>query len=410
MATSVDLMNDVYANFLAAYAGQTAKGNVIVAFEPLGLMPGLDPAAPAALAAATEFLSTNADALPDLTSGSYNATGRTVSGTYNVLLNGAEPNDSIDVDAFNTLKANALEMSDNAAIGSLQGPFKFFPAYAAPANWYDPAVAGNWSSYSFKAAPAASTPASPPPPPPQTLPIQRFNPQPWRLMVAAPVLNQAEATPAPPAQAAQAARFSNMRFVAQDQSLVAFHPAAVEPLVVDNSSPAPVLQPSLEITFDYCIVQLHRPWLSGDFLASPGWYLTGAHAGDYATGPTPPAASPTGDSGSSPAAPAPAPFSWLPVACIAIKNLVISTAGSAMDPSVAASATAFGPFALRTTAGSTNSLTNPGIQIVAWICAAQPQLPPATDPALIPPTAEQTAIGVVSTAVGILGGLLKHDN
>ena len=41
MATSVDLMNDVYANFLAAYAQQTAAGNVVVSFEPLGLMPGL---------------------------------------------------------------------------------------------------------------------------------------------------------------------------------------------------------------------------------------------------------------------------------------------------------------------------------------------------------------------------------
>ena len=81
-----------------------------------------------------------------------------------------------------------------------------------------------------------------------------------------------------------------------------------------------------------------------------------------------------------------------------------------MDPSVTASATAFGPFALRTSAGSSNSLTNAGIQIVAWICAAQPQLPPATDPALIPPTAEETAVGVVSAAVGILGGLLSHNN
>jgi hypothetical protein len=400
-------MNDVYANFLAAYAGQTAKGNVIVAFEPLGLMPGLDPAAPAALAAATEFLSTNADALPDLTSGSYIATGRTVSGTYDILLNGAQPNDSIDVDAFNTLKTNALESSDNGAIGSLEGPFKFFPAYAAPANWYDPAAISNWTSYAFKTAPATA-PAAPSPPPPARPPIQRFNPQPWRLMVAAPAVTQAAPAPAP---VTANARFSNTRFVAQKQMMVAFHPVAVQPIVVDNSSPAPVLQPSLAITFDYCIVQLHRPWLSGDFLAAAGWYLNGSHAGDYANGPTPPV-SPSGTPtvGGESNAPASAPFSFLPVACIAIKNLVISTTGSEMDPSVTASAAAFGPFALRTTSGSTNSLTNAGIQIVAWICAAQPELPPATDPALIPPTPEETAVGVVSTAVGILGSLLKHNS
>lgn len=410
MATSVDLMNDVYANFLAAYAGQTAAGNVIVSFEPLGLMPGLDPAAPAALAAATEFLSTNADALPDLTSGSYIATGRTVSGTYDVLLNGAQPNASIDVDAFNTLKANALESSDTAAIGSLEGPFKFFPAYAAPANWYDPSVNSNWTSYAFKTAPATA-PASPPaPPPPQSPPIARFTPQPWRLMVAAPGASQAAAAP-PPTPVAVNPRFATMRFVAQNQMMVPFHPVAVQPIVVDNSSPVPVLQPSLAITFDYCIIQLRRPWLSGDFLAAAGWYLNGAHAGDYAIGLIEPgAAAPAANTAPNAPPPAPAPFSWLPVACIAIRNLVISTTGGEMDPSVTASATAFGPFALRTSAGSSNSLTNAGIQIVAWICAAQPQLPPATDPALIPPTAEETAVGVVSAAVGILGGLLSHNN
>lgn len=112
------------------------------------------------------------------------------------------------------------------------------------------------------------------------------------------------------------------------------------------------------------------------------------------------------------------------MACIAVRNLVINAGGGAIDPTVASSATALGPFRVAPSASGVDSLRNPGIQIIAWICNAQPQLPPATDPALIPPapatpspapqppppdTSTQAAeVAAIGLAANVLGGLLNR--
>jgi hypothetical protein len=197
---------------------------------------------------------------------------------------------------------------------------------------------------------------------------------------------------------------------------------APSPLVANNDGAAPILHPFFNIAFEYCVVQLRRPWKSGDFLASGGWFVPGARIGDYASGPVgvePPTAAPTPGSSAPPAETG--PFAWVPVACIAVRNLVINAGGGSIDPTVASSATALGPFRVASSASGVDSLRNPGIQIIAWICNAQPLLPPATDPALIPPAvspappptpqdtvtqaAEVAAIGV---AANLLGGLLNR--
>jgi len=184
---------------------------------------------------------------------------------------------------------------------------------------------------------------------------------------------------------------------------------ATTTLVVGNDGPAPPsLEPYFNLTFDYCVVQLRRPWMSGDFLTSGGWYIQGARAGDHSAGPpSGPPATPGGpaaaDQGAGSSQPAPAQTGesiWIPVACIAVRNLVIQARGAALDASVASTATAFGPFHCAPSAAGSDSLRNPGIQIIAWICAAQPQLPPATDPALGPPAVVPSSAAQTAGAAG----------
>jgi len=128
-----------------------------------------------------------------------------------------------------------------------------------------------------------------------------------------------------------------------------------------------VATPKFTMSFDYCLVRLRRLWFSGDLLATLGWYVPGARAGDYASGPP----ANTG------------PFAAIPTAFIAVKNLVIAASWSDSDVAARANAASFGPFSLLGShTDDKNSVRNPGIQIIAWICGVQPQLPPDTDPSL----------------------------
>jgi hypothetical protein len=400
MATALDLMSDVYANFLNAYGGQT--GSVTLAFEPLGLMPGIDPASPGAADAALELVSTNADALPDLSGGAYVATGRTLSGTYAIILNGAQAAPGVDTDGFNRLKAQALEALNNGQLGSLQGPFRYYPSYASPANWYDPAATANWSSYSYSTPPSATSSSTSPPPP--VFHPAVFRMQPWQLRavtIQSPAVAPVAQTAAPAVHAVPSAVQPHPigSMFATHLQTAQFAPVAAPPTPVPAAPPP--ADPQLSISFDYCVIRLNRPWFNGDFLASGGWFLAGAHAGDYAPGAVAPAAS-SATASSSETPPIQPPMAWVPVAAIAVKNVAIRSNAVAGQTGVST----FGPFSLHAASPGGDSLANPGIQIIAWICAAQPRLPPIGDPALTPPTEAQTVAGIAGVAVDLLGGLL----
>ena len=158
----------------------------------------------------------------------------------------------------------------------------------------------------------------------------------------------------------------------QPVHLVAVTGIASVAKIATQTQPQPVETSKFTMSFDYCLVQLWRPWLSGDLLATTSWYVPGAHRGDYASG----VPANTG------------PFAVLPTAFIAIKNLVIDGAWSENDAAARANAAAFGPFSLLgRSIDDKNAIHCPGIQIIAWICSVQPQLPPDTDPALATPVA-----------------------
>jgi hypothetical protein len=340
MPSTTDLMQNVYANFLGAYSGGAASKDAVLAFEPLGLMPGLDPGAPGAASTALEYLSSAANVLPDLSGGVFSATERTVSGAYIAILNPAQPIDPSTAGGFNASKAAAMEAYQNGAEGSLLGPYTYYPAFAAPANWYDSTVQDNWTSYAYSAgAPPPSPPIVANPrfrmmntsaqwrittdtpaaqQPPVTERVQSFMAmpaaQPQTLFAPPPVAHTAPPPAAkialhglPPTQppVAHAAPPAAKMVLHLPPSSVFVRPPppqivlrspppapapapsaapAPAPLVANNDGAAPTLHPFFNIAFEYCLVQLRRPWKSGDFLASGGWFVPGAHVGDYASG------------------------------------------------------------------------------------------------------------------------------
>jgi hypothetical protein len=91
------------------------------------------------------------------------------------------------------------------------------------------------------------------------------------------------------------------------------------------------------------------------------------------------------------------PFAVVPTAFIAVKNLVIEAAWSDSDVAARANAAAFGPFSLLgLSTDDKNAMHCPGLQIIAWICSLQPQLPPDMDPSLT--TAAVTPPGVAAAS------------
>jgi hypothetical protein len=406
MDSGEDLLQNVYAYFLKAYR-QGAPGaaqNEIVAFENIGFSPGCSALTGNNIAAAAlEEVSHFSDELPEVAGGIYTHTLRTISGTYGNMIDAAESSSAAALVTFADFKSQAQKAYQGGAIGSFDGPTSYLPVYPTPIDWYDLNNAGNWQSYSYDASVKAPAPAAPAPPAPNVRIQWRIVPQSMRSVI----LNRSDAAgasasenrsahpmfmrPAIPSnqavstKAGQPARIAANREIATNVVSSAAASAQISPVrtigafrltglaSVANLAPQtqsqPVETPKFAMSFDYCLVRLRRPWFSGDLLATLGWYIPGAHAGDYASG----APANTG------------PFAFIPTAFIAVKNLVIDAAWSDSDVAARANAASFGPFSLLgSPTDDKNSVRNPGIQIIAWICSVQPQLPPDTDPSLVP--------------------------
>ncbi len=330
MSDTADLMQDVYAHFRNACGqGSSAGGDSLLVFESAGFEPGLTTNQPNSGSLAVEMISAQADILPDLASGTYQRTLQTISTLYAEVLNAAEPTDDAAVASFNALKASAREAFDNASLGSTLAASRFQPAFATPANWYDPAQADNWTSY-------------------------------------------------------------------------AWNGNSVQNGIGSSASPV-----SAPLQFEYCVVQLRRSWFSGTLLSTPGWCVPGKHKGDFSSGPL---ATPAPGSVAPPGSSTPlqtGPLAYVPIAFIAVKNLSISAAAFGLGNSTVQGATAVGPFSVSASSSGSQALTHPGIQIIGWMCAVQPQLPPATDPVLIVTKAEiaGNVLNDVGTMAGALSGL-----
>ncbi len=136
----------------------------------------------------------------------------------------------------------------------------------------------------------------------------------------------------------------------------------------DASTAQPVEAPEIELSFQYCVVRLSRPWFPELLLFTKGWYIAGYGADAFATGDL---------------ADSTALFPCMPTGFVAIKDLVIKGTWSQADTTAAAKSASLGPFSLVGATSSTpGSYTAPGMQIFAWICEPLPPLPPDGDPTL----------------------------
>jgi hypothetical protein len=135
-----------------------------------------------------------------------------------------------------------------------------------------------------------------------------------------------------------------------------------------QSTPQTVTSKNFKLSFDYCLVEAKREWMSGGFLTARNWYVPHTKAGEIASG--------TGAGGGS--------FEVLPVAAIIVQNLVIEADWSHDDTVTLQSSVNFGPFSLvgRTIDQANNTLSCPGMQIVAWVFEPMPRLPPNSDPTM----------------------------
>ena len=125
---------------------------------------------------------------------------------------------------------------------------------------------------------------------------------------------------------------------------------------------APVTTNRISITFEYCAVQIRRPWYLDAFVAQPSWFI------------------PNTPKGTITAAGAANNLSWLPIGFVAIRKLDIAADWTADDIDIAAKATDFGPFKI--TPDLVNGrLTHSGLQVFGWMLQQLPALPPNEPPA-----------------------------
>jgi len=338
-----------------------------------------------------------------------------VDGAYALMLEAAQPLAAADAEAFGHIKRSAQKTFDNAvsnySIPGLSG--EFHPAVPGPPNWASPSGASAWTSRSFEqsetkivsAPQPSSTPSPPRPLPPRPLP--RWG---WRVAPAelAPALRNPQAAAAivpprpvavPPAMAVAAHPVVFRPLVAnaiaaraalgtgagapppRQPAMFIANTLVAKPVIFrsdvmalhiqelrERSTPQAVTSKNFKLSFDYCLVEANRDWLSGSFLIARNWYVPHTKAGEISTG--------SGTGGGL--------FEVVPVAAIVAQNLVIDADWSHDDTVTLQSIVNFGPFSLvgRTIDQVKNTLSCKGMQIVAWVFEPMPKLPPNSDPAM----------------------------
>jgi nucleoid-associated protein YgaU len=315
---------------------------------------------------------------------------------------------------FEAAKAEAVREWSRLTLQSSSGlMLSFKPSVAQPENWYDPAATQAWTNETFHIESTTSTPS-----PPlfrlrlrDDVLVEKLGLEPKVVLdrthlavaIAAPAavplagpatpaaaLANGAALTASPMLTRRAAPDVTMAPIRNDDGNVDGPVRRPEPdadlhrtiltqmntmrfderVVVNRrlrefAPEAPVTASSVSISFDYCLVNIQRPWWMDVFLNSGNWSVPGVPAGEVTSGDHP---------GS---------VAWLPVGFVAVRNLTISGSWSAEDSANLGQATDFGPFQVEAPGGQT--LTHPGLQVVAWLLQQLPALPPA-DGAFSTPT------------------------
>ncbi len=140
-------------------------------------------------------------------------------------------------------------------------------------------------------------------------------------------------------------------------------------LIINNDAQniEPVKSNEFSMSFDYCIVQLNRPWYNTElFHFSNIWYALALNEGYFSNG--------LKDESNK------GVFKSIPNAMILIKNLKIRAAWTNEEKLNAANNVGLGIFNLKDSMFVNNELVIAGMQIIGWICEVIPKLPVANDP------------------------------
>lgn len=327
--------------------------------------------------------------------------------------------DSI-VAAFGAIKAQAQKIWTSLTLESISGlMLQFKPSTATPANWYDSTKDDVWTHHTFQVSEPVAVPASGPPPQLWKLKLSdeflgkviqanealapdrpAAAPQPTvspalrevRVMpdmmttrsfstLASQPTRRVSATPAMGA-APLAARNVNVvawnsigadalspapnlalrkSYIKQYHALDVSNRLLISQFVQTNQPTQPVKTNSISISFNYCLVEIRRPWYMDAFVNDRSWCIPGVAKGGLSLGGTP---------GNLP---------MLSVGFVAIRNLAIEANWSADDVANAAVATDFGPFKISGDVVN-NKLSHSGLQIIGWIIQTMPALPPNDAP------------------------------
>jgi hypothetical protein len=117
---------------------------------------------------------------------------------------------------------------------------------------------------------------------------------------------------------------------------------------------------NITIDFDYCVVDVARPWLHNAFLDCNSWYIPGQPKGKLSAN----------DGHGMPA---------IPVGFVAIKNLQIRAPWTPEDISNLGQSVQFGPFGINSKVVD-GAIGHEGIQIVGWLLQELSNLPPCDAP------------------------------
>jgi hypothetical protein len=319
------------------------------------------------------------------------------------------------ITSFSSLKSEAVKLWETIKLESSTGlMLDFKPSFASPRDWYDKTKKDNWTSHSFNITePATSTPVDNGP---------RF--QLWRKKIddatmanlvpsaanaqlAAPArlaTTLLVAHPTRPAQTTPSVVNTSFRF-ARPLMAVRFNPVttarvastnisvdrapanttavrfdlgraylreartipvnekiAVLQYIKSNAPTQPATTNNISVSFDYCVVNISRPWYRQGFLNDTSWFIPNKTKGEL-TAPV--------DRGAN--------LILLPVAAVAIKNLSIQAQWPAADIASSQEATEFGPFKVDSGIVN-NTLSHEGIQIIGWLLERMPTLPPNDPP------------------------------
>ncbi len=385
---------------------------------------------------AVEFLSLQANSVPDVSESMMTRSERTVEGQYGVLLAGATTANEAALEMFGRVKHDALAEYD-VEIPSLSGQGSFRPVLATPVNWYDASRSENWAHVKVDLMDEPA-PASPPRINPHLL-KWKVAPEMLRAVIDQPVTTETfrqlraapiEATVAgtrraeievvrdrniflrrPPTASAEAAATVESRSVrtighreiagplrtARWSDAVAgvrFEPRAAtespEPASEPPSRHSPLLDARAAADFQFVVgvASEEQPVAADGFHLEVdlclvdikrAWISDGLMSvpGWYVPG------FPRG-AFSSGAADHSGLLAVLPTACIFIRNLNIRSQWSQEDLQVIESSASLGGFSMfgRTFDRNSMTLTVPGMQMFAWVCEPLPMLPPSDPPTM----------------------------